>query len=271
MIATPLLPVLLLLLQSPDDRAKAVVDRIDFPAAEVVKSWADKGPEYKNVLDVVLKRETWRSAVKFIEEHVGPIADDWKIEVSLSEWDGNHPAEGERVEKSAPVKFNMKRLSAYEKNMIDLRRQEEELKKKGKRFAWKIPPLKYDRLIVHELVHVVQGAVKTPEWFREGLASWAGADSNYVMAYLYHNAEVKDVESPLGGDDLYGRSQLFMMWLEKRSGREVFKKFVKAVILDGADPKAALEKLLGATWEKITAEELAWTTQYAKKNRPKKD
>lgn len=263
--------LLFLLLQSPDDHAKAVVGRIAFPKAEEVKRWADKGPEFANVLDVVMKRETWTAAVKFIEEHVAPFADDWKIEVTLAEWEGNHPAEGERVDKAAPVKFNMKRLSAYEKKMIDFRRQEAELKKKGKRFAWKIPPLKYDRLIVHELVHVVQGTYKSPEWFHEGLASWAGADPNYVMAFLYNNEEVKDVEKPLEGDDLYGRSQLFMMWLEKKAGRDAFKKLAKATIVDGGETKPALEKLLGTTWEKIAAEELAWTTQYGKKNRPKKD
>jgi len=263
--------LLLLVVQSPDDRARAVVDRIAFPKADQVKTWADKGPEYKNVLDVVLKRETWRSAVKFVEENLAPIADDWKIEVSLSEWEGNHPAEGERKGTSAPVKFNMKRLSAYELKMIDYRRQAEELKKKGKRLDWKVPPLKYDRLIVHELVHVVQGEYASPEWFREGIASWAGADPNYVMAYLYNNEEVKDVESPLEGDDLYGRSQIFMLWLEKRWGREIFKKTVKATILDGAEVKEALSKLLGMTWENIAAEERTWTTQYGKNHRPKKD
>ena len=147
----------------------------------------------------------------------------------------------------------------------------EELMKKGKRFAWKVPPLKYDRLIVHELVHVVQGTYKSPEWFREGVASWAGADPNYVMAFLYNNEEVKEVESPLEGDDLYGRSQLFMMWLVKKAGKEAFKKLVKATMIDGAETKAALEKLLGMTWEKIIAEELSSTLAYAKKNRPKKD
>jgi len=61
------------------------------------------------------------------------------------------------------------------------------------------------------------------------------------------------------------------MWLEKKSGREVFKKLAKATILDGGEVKTSLEKLLGTTWEKISAEELASTTDYAKKNRPKKD
>ena len=263
--------LLLLLLQSPDDRAREIVGRITFPTAEVVKTWTDKGPEYKNVLDVVLKRESWKSAVKQVEERLGPFGGDWTIQVTLAEWEGNHPSEADRKDKAAGVRFNMKKLSSYEKKMIDFRRQEEELKKQRKRFAWKVPPLKYERLIVHELVHVLQGTYASPPWFHEGLASWAGADPNYVMGYLYANDEVKDVESPLDGDNLYGRSQLFMMWLEKKSGAGVFAKLVKATIVDGTEAKAAIEKLLETTWDKITAEELAWTTQYAKKNRPKKD
>src|SRR5262245_25834070 len=109
--------LLLLLLQSPEDRAKAIVGRIAFPAAEEVKTWSDKGPEYKNVLDVVLKRESWRSAVKFVEERLAPIGDDWTIKVTLAEWEGDHPSEADREEKTAGVRFNMKRLSAYEKKM----------------------------------------------------------------------------------------------------------------------------------------------------------
>ena len=263
--------LLLVLLQTPDDRAKAIVGRIAFPAAEEVKTWSDKGPEYKNVLDIVLKRESWRSAVKLVEERLAPFGGDWTIQVSLAEWEGDHPSEADRKDKAATVRFNMKRLSAYEKKMIDYRRQEEELRKQRKKIVWKVPPLKYDRLIVHELVHVLQGPYASPPWFHEGLASWAGADPNYVMAYLYNNEEVKDVESPLDGDNLYGRGHLFMMWLEKKSGPGVFAKLAKATIVEGADAKAALEKLLETSWEKITAEELAWTLQYAKKNRPKKD
>lgn len=263
--------IALLLLQSPDDRAQALLSRTAFPPAEEVKTWADKGPEYKNVLEVVLKRDSWKSSAKFVEEKLGPFGDDWTIQVTLAEWDGDHPSEADRKAKQAVVRFNMRRLSAYEKKMIDFRRQEAELKKQRKRFAWKVPPLKYDRLIVHELVHVLQGPYSSPPWFHEGLASWAGADPNYVMGFLYAHDEVKDVESPLDGDNLYGRGQLFMMWLEKKSGAEIFKKLMKATAVDGADSKAALEKLLGTTWDKISAEELAWTTQYAKKNRPKKD
>jgi len=271
MIVTSLLALLIPLLQAPDDHARAVVGRIAFPKAEEVKAWADKGPEYKNVVEIVLKRETWTAAVKSIEESLAPFADEWKIETSLTEWEGSHPSHGERADKVATVKFNMKRLAEYEKKMIDYRRQQEELKKKGKRIAWKVPPLKYDRLVAHELVHVIQGTVKAPDWFREGMASWAGADPNYVLSFLYNNDALKEVEAPLEGDDLYGRSHLFMIWLEKKSGREAFKKWAKATILEGGEVKASLEKILETTWEKIAAEELTWSTQYGVKNRPKKD
>lgn len=263
--------LLLLVVQSAGERARAVVGRITFPAADEVKSWSDKGPEYRNVLDVVLKRESWTSAVKQVEERLAPFGDDWTIKVTLAEWEGTHPSEADRKDKAADIRFNMKRLSAYEKKMIDYRRQEEELRKKRKRIVWKVPPLKYDRLIVHELVHVLQGPYSSPPWFHEGLASWAGADPNYVMAYLYNAEEVKDVESPLEGDDLYGRGHLFMMWLENKSGAGVFAKLAKATLGEGAAAKEALEKVLGSPWDRISAEELAWSIQYAKKHKPRKD
>lgn len=261
----------LLLLQSPDERAKAIVQKIAFPAADDVKAWVSKGPEFKNVLDLVLKRETWTAAVKALEETMAPFGDDWTFEVKLVEWDGDHPAHGERTGKAAVVNFNMKKLGSYEKKMMEYRKQDEELRKKGKRLAWKVPPLKYDRLVIHELVHILQGEYASPGWFHEGLASWAGADLNYVQGFLYKTEQVPDVEANLEGDDVYGRGQMFMMWLEQKAGREAFKKLAKATILEGGEPKAAIAKLVGMEWAKLAAEELAWSRAYAKKHKPAKD
>src|SRR5258705_10163824 len=175
------------------------------------------------------------------------------MDTSRREWKGTNPSHAERPHKVAPVKYTRRRWAESEKKLSDNRSRREALKKKGKRIAWKVPPLKYDRLVAHELVHVIQGSCKAPDWFREGMASWAGADPNYVMSFLYNNDAVKEVESPLEGDDLYGRSHLFMMWLEKKSGREVFKKWAKATLIRGGEVKASLEKLLGMTWEKVSA------------------
>ncbi len=267
---TPLLLAALLAVQAAPDRAEALVRRIAFPAEADVKAWHAKGPEYKTVLDAVLKRETWTAAVKSLEEALVPFGDDWTFTVGIEEWDGEHPAHGERAGKAATIRFNLRKLGAYERKMIDFRRQDEELRKQGKRMGWKVPPLKYDRLVAHELVHVLQGAYESPGWFHEGIASWIGADPNYVMGYLFGNAEIADVETaPPKADDVYGRGQLFFTWLEQKSGKAAIKKLAKATIGDGTPAKESLEKLLGMEWAKISAEELAWTREYGRKKRPK--
>jgi hypothetical protein len=259
-----------LLAQSADDHPRAVAGRIQFPSADDVKSWTDKGPEYATVLKAVLAKETWGAAVKFLEENLAPFSDDWTIAVSLGEWEGDHPAHGERDGKAAVIKFNMKKLGAYERKMIDFRKQDEDLRKNGKRIEWKVPPLKYDRLIPHELVHVLQGGFASPDWFHEGLASWAGDDMNYVKAFLYKAESVQDVEAKLGtDDDVYGRGQIFMKWLEQKLGRAAFKTLAKSTFIDGGAVKPALEKLLKIDWDRIKADELAWAKTYSTQQKPK--
>ena len=262
--------LLLLALQSADDRAKAAVAKISFPSDDDVKAWTAKGDEHTRVLDAVLKRETWIAAVKSVEERLMPLG-DWTLTVKLTEWDSSHPAHGHREGAKAGILFNMKRLGAYERKMDGFRRQQEELRKQGKTMVWRVPPLRYERLIWHELAHVVQGEITTPAWFHEGLASWIGDDACYLHDFIDANRQVADVETALPRDeDPYGRGQFFMKWLEAKIGRDGMKRLVKAVYLDGADWKKSLVEVTKLEWDDLKKLELDATRAAAEKLRPKK-
>ena len=161
-------------------------------------------------------------------------------------------------------------LGEYERKMIDYRKQQEELAKQHKHMVWKVPPIKYERLIWHELTHIFQGEVKTPDWFHEGLASWMGDDICYILDFLVAGKEVMDIDEPLAaGDDAYPRGMMFMKWLEEKAGREGMKKIMKAVYTDGADWKKALCDGTKLEWASLKKVELEASKKLAEKNRPR--
>lgn len=263
---------LLLLVQASDDRAREIVKRISFPAPEAVKSWTDKGPEYQRVLDVLLKRENWVGAIRTCEERLGPFADSWAIEVKLGEWNGTHVGKGDRFGDRAEVALNMRRLGEYERKLEDYRKQAEELRKQGKRMVWKVPPIRYERILHHELVHVLQGEYKSPGWFHEGFASWIGDDMNYIIAFANLGKPVQSIEVDLSADadDEYARGMAFFKWLESRDGRDGIKKLFKLTAASGGDWKKGLEEVTHLSWEKVVAVEQEWSAEYFKKNTPPK-
>ncbi|MBI2930326.1 MAG: hypothetical protein HYY16_01630 [Planctomycetes bacterium] len=259
------LALVLALGQATDEHARQVVERMTFPDAAAIKVWTDQGPEYKTVLDVVLKRGHWVAAVKALEERLGPFGDAWAIEVKLSEWGGTHVARGDRIGEKGEIAFNMRRLGEYERKLRDFRKQAEELRKQGKRMTWKVPPIKYERILHHELTHVLQGEYASPGWFHEGLASWMGGDLNYVKAFTVAKKPVQSIEVDLSADpdDEYGRGMLFFLWLEDRVRVAGIKKLYGATVVEGGDWKQALEEATRLEWAKIVEVERAWSAKRA--------
>lgn len=260
----------LLLLVQADDHARDVVKRMTFPDEAAVKKWTDQGPEHQRLVDVLLKRENWVSAVKTVEEKLGPIGDAWTIEVALREWNGTTVAMGDRVGDRAQVRFNMRKLGDYERKMDGFRKQDEELRKKGKRLAWKVPPIRYERILHHELTHILQGETKSPGWFHEGLASWIGNDMSYVIAFGYLKKPVQavDVDLSADADDEYGRGMMFFKWLESKNGQAGIKKLFRLTVVDGGDWKKALEEVTGLKWAGILEAEREWSERYCKSHAP---
>ncbi len=262
---------LLLAILVQGDHAVEVMKRVTLPSPESVTGWEGKGPEYKQLLEILLKRENWITAIRQCEDRVGAFSIAWEIEVKLGEWDGTHVASGDRVGDKGQIRFNLRKLGDYERKMDGYRQQAEELKKKGKTMYWKVPPIRYERIIHHELVHVLQGEYKSPGWFHEGLASWVGDDANYIAAFAHAKKPVQSIEVDLSADpdDEYARGHVFFKWLEDRNGKDGVKRLFTMTAIDGGDWKKSLEEVTGLEWAKIVAVEGEWSEGCVKKKRPK--
>lgn len=259
-----------LLLQAAPDRAADVFERVRMPAAADVAAWTEKGPEYGRLFDVVLRRDVWLAAIRLCEERLGRFGDDWTIDVKLMEWDGTEVATGRRKGTEGLVGFNLRRLGEYERRMEEHRRRAEELRNQRKRMIWKVPPIRYERLVAHELVHVLQGEDPSPLWFHEGLASWVGDDPSYVIAFAFSKAEVKPVDADgLDLEATYGRGMAFFKWLEVRHGRATVRAVFESTALKGLGWREALEKATGRTWTELRDAEHDWSRAYVERNRTK--
>lgn len=263
---------LALLAQAParDARARDIVERITFPDAGAVKQWTDQGPEYRTFLDILLKKENWVVAVRELEERLGPFADTWTIEVALDDWKSRLAATSNRSGARGRIRFNMRTLGGYERTLIALRKQAEDLKREGKRMRWKVPPVKYERLIHHELTHILQGDCESPGWFHEGLATWAAADMLYVISFAHARRPVQSIEVDLSADpdDEYGRGMMFFSWLESLKGRDGVRRLYQTSVVEGTPWKKALEDVTGLKWSGIIETERAWSAAFCAKHAP---
>jgi len=253
--------LLVLAAQGADERAKKIAERISFARVE------GKSDEGKRALGLLTDKARWAAAIKEVEEKLGgPFQDGTALEVTF-DYDGD---EFVKMAGATTIRFNLKKIEAYQKKLDDLERQRLDLAKQGKRMVFRLPPARIERFIPHELTHVLQKqkGVEAPEWFDEGLAQWVGDDPNVLIGFALAERKVDSIEAPLAeAGDVYARGHLFFKWLEAKGAlRKTF-----AAALFGAVPwKKALEEATGLAWDKILAAEKEWSAREVEKLRPAK-
>ncbi|MBI2932544.1 MAG: hypothetical protein HYY16_12915, partial [Planctomycetes bacterium] len=252
-----------------DSRIAQIVDAFEFPSAEDIAAWTAKGPEYKRLLDVMLGRAAWITAVKRIEERMGPFDEDWRVTIRLGEWEGTTVGSGERAGDRGAIAFNMTRLGEYERMLEEQRRHAQEMRKKSMRVTYKVPPIRYEGIVTHELTHVAQGECRAPFWFLEGQATWVAGDEGYILSFAHKDLAVQSIETPLADwEQTYPRGMLFFMWLEGRRGREAIRGVFESVAA-GGDWKQEFEGTLELSWEKIVEAEQAWSADTVRRKKPR--
>jgi hypothetical protein len=111
-----------------------------------------------------------------------------------------------------------------------------------------------DRIIWHELTHVLQAGMECPDWFKEGMAVWVSEDPNCLASFAHAGKKLEGIDTALEArNDLYARGHLFWKWLE---GRGVARKVIDAVRVSRKPWKASLQEALGMSWEAIASGEL---------------
>ncbi len=253
-----------------EDRAEKLCRRITFPSDAEREKRTSKDEVGRRILATLLKRDHWIGALRAVESKLTPFPDDLQTAVELTEWEGTSPAHGTGAGSQGTVKFNMRRLLEYQTQVDEFEKKRKELERQGKRMYWKVPPIRFDRLIYHELTHVLQRAYEAPDWFLEGMASWIGDDSNYLYAFAVAGKSVEDLDAPLAeSDDAYGRGMIFFQWLDSKIKKEGIAKLAAKCLTDRRPWKEALEEATGLPWEKLKKEEQSWSAQRMKRYVPK--
>jgi hypothetical protein len=237
----------LLLLAFLQGRAGDQFSRVTFDHPEASTD------EERKVLEVLLRREAWLEAFHAVEERAGRFPEGLSIRVGF-DWKGDEYAHGGSGPSGGWIRFNLKKLGEYQKVIDELESRRVAEEKKGRHFAFSVPPARMDRMIWHELTHVLQAGLESPEWFKEGMAVWVSDDPNCLASFARTAKKVEGIETVLDErGDVYARGHLFFKWLE---GRGVTRKVIDATLVTRKPWKASLEEATGLSWEAIQASEL---------------
>ena len=250
--------LLLPALAADDERANRFFERIRFEKPEVSGEAGDR------VLGVLLKKEHWVGAYRTLEERFGKFPDDLVLSVDFrleGERLGSARCEGSKGE----VRFNLPRLIEGQKKLDELERIRKDARAQGKVLVVTVPGLKFDRIIYHEMTHILQRNYEAPGWFIEGMAEYVGEDENTICSMAMSGRRVKDVDDPVAERiDTYARGHLFWNWLDERGAA---KKAIELSIIQRRPWKDAIVESTGIPWSVIVPSERDWSIREVERRR----
>jgi hypothetical protein len=250
----------LLLLPDAEQRAREFFDRIRFEAPHPD---TDEG---RRVAEVLLRKETWLAAHRSLEERLGPMPDGLAIEVDFT-LEGEDVGWGAGDGRGGRVRFNLAQLTERQKHIDETEAKRREALGRGRTVVYKVPPIRMDRLVFHELTHVFQRGCDAPGWFTEGMAQLIADDPNHLAAFANSDKKVLSIDEPLPGrSDVYARGHAFWMWLDSIGA---VKKTADLVVFQHRPWKQSLEEATGFPWSVLTLTERDWSEKEMEKHRVK--
>lgn len=248
--------LLLLVLLADDQRALRFFDSIRFQKFE------PPGDEGRRVMEILLKKEHWVGAYRTLEEKLGPFPDALALSVDF-DFDGEPLARALGKGTEGRVSFNLKRLAEEMKRLDAIEEERKALAKRGRSLYFNVPPIKFDRMIYHELTHVLQRNYEAPDWFNEGMAQWIGEDLNCVSTLAYTGAKVDFIDAAsLKKIELYARGHLFWEWLASLGAA---RKVVEQTVFRRRPWKEAVEEATGNPWSVALIIEREWSAKEVEK------
>jgi len=246
----------LLALPDGEQRARDFYDRIQFEAP------SPDSDEGRKVAEILLKRENWIGAYRSIEQRLGEMPDnlvlrvDFTLEGEEVGWGGSNGSEGR-------VRFNLKQLTERQRKIDEIELKRKEATARGQRVVFRVPPIRMERLIYHELTHVFQRGVKAPGWFIEGMAQLISDDPNNLAGFANANKKVLAIdEETLDRNDTYARGHIFWKWIDSKGAA---KKAADLAILQRKPWQEALEEATGVPWLLLTLTERDWSAKEVEK------
>ena len=236
----------------PDERAERYFERMKIEAPDLSDDVA------RRVVVYMLQKEHWVGAFTDVSDRFGRFPDDLELSVDFK-LDAEEIGRTSSAGNEWKISFNLKKLVELQKRYD----QVEQWKRENKRMVFKVPPLKMDRLIYHEVTHILQGQFDAPRWFVEGMAQMVGDDLNAVCQFVKDNKSIRGLDNEITDRlETYARGHLFWKWLDTRGAtlRTYELAFVKRLPW-----KQALEEATNRSFANIVAEEREWATQEVQK------
>lgn len=245
---------LLLLALLPDERAMRLYEGTKFQAPNPEDDAA------RRVADVLLKKEHWVGAFSELSEKFGRFPDTIDLSVDFN-FAGDELARAEGRAGKGNITFNLKKLAAQQRQVDEF----EAKRKAGQKLVFRVPPVKIDRVIYHELTHILQAGYDAPLWFLEGMAQLAGDDLNAMCGFAVEKRVVRNIDLPLTEKgDVYARGHLFWKWLVSR---HAMPKVVELTIHQRRPWKASIVEAMAQSWTSIVETEREWSEKEIEKYR----
>jgi hypothetical protein len=250
--------LLLLFVLAPDLRALELYERMQFEPSEA------KDDAARRVLEVLQKKEHWVGAFSSLADRFGPFPDDLVVKV---DWDcrGEELAQGGGRKSKGTISFNLEKLTATRRAMDDLYEKKRAAEARGQRFVITVPPVRIDRIIYHELTHVLQQNYDAPLWFLEGMAQLAADDPNTMHGFAQARKKLQSIDVTLKDRaEIYARGHFFWKWLDSRY---VAQKVFELTVVKRRDWKESLIEATGQSWQTIVDTEKEWSERELEKLR----
>ena len=239
--------LLLLLPVLRDDRAERLFDRMRIDPPELSEDLE------RRVVVFILQKEHWVGGFREVANLFGPFPEELDLTVDFK-LDGPQAAQTASRLKERKISFNLKKLCELQQSFDKFA----QLKREGRQPVFNVPPLRMERLVCHELTHVLQGGCDAPKWFTEGMAQLAGDDLNAVRRFIHDKKAVRPVDGEITEpNEIYARGHLFWKWLDTRGA--VAKTYELAFVKQ-VPWKQALEEATNRSWTNIVADEREWST-----------
>jgi hypothetical protein len=240
---------LLLLAALPDQRAERYFERMKIEPPELSD---DVG---RRVVVYLLQKEHWVGAFTEIADRFGRFPDELELQVDFRLDGDGEVAQTASRGSERKISFNLKKLCELQRNLD----RYAQMKREGKAVVFKVPPLRMERLIYHEVTHVLQGGCDAPKWFTEGMAQMVADDMSAVLQFIHDRKPLRAVDGEITDlIEIYARGHLFWKWLETRGAttRTYDLAFVKRLPW-----KQALEEATNRSWVNIVSDEHEWSAR----------
>jgi hypothetical protein len=242
--------VLILGLLAPDLRALELYERMQFQSVDA------KDEAARRLLEVLRKKEHWVGAYSALAEKFGPFPDDLVVTVDFN-LRGEEVAQGGGRKSRGVVSFNLEKLAEAQRGIEEAYAKKKAAEASGQRFVVIVPPIRFDRIIYHELTHVLQQSYDAPLWFLEGMAQLAGEDLNSICSFAQEKKKIQSIDVHLEGrKDTYARGHFFWKWLDSRG---LAQRVFELSIVQRRGWKEALIEATQLSWESILLSEKEWS------------